>query len=157
MDTEGGQYEIEVVERQSEDTAVIKGRAAHGAVGAFIPEALGELFGSLGMDPIVGPPFCRMEMDDEEFVLEVGFPVERPVEASGRIESSSLPGGLVATAMNAGPYETVARAYWAIEAWMKEHHYEATGAPWESYLDGPEVPNPRTLVCMPCRRMVAAS
>lgn len=157
MDASDEEYEVEVIERQAEDTAVIRGRAAHGAVGAFIPEALGELFGSLGTDPIVGPPFCRIDMRDEEFLLEVGFPVERTVEASGRIEPSELPGGLVATVVNVGPYETVARAYWAIEAWLKEHHYEPTGAPWESYLDGPEVQNPRTLVCMPCRRVVAAS
>ena len=150
------EYEIEVVDRQSEDTAVIRDRADHGAVGAFIATALQELLESLGTDPVDGPPFCRIEIDDEEFLLEVGFPVERPVEASGRIVASSLPGGLVATVMNVGPYDSVPAAYWAIEAWLGEHGYEPTGAPWESYLDGPEVPNPRTLVCMPCRRVVAA-
>lgn len=150
-------YEIEVVERHPEDTAVISGRVPHGAVGDFIPAALSELFDAVGEDPIVGPPFCRMDMQGDEFVLEVGFPVERPVTATGRIEPSTLPGGAVATVMNIGPYESVPPAYWAIEEWMREHHYEPTGAPWESYLDGPEVERPRTLVCWPCRRRDSAS
>ena len=145
-------YEIEVVERSVEDTAVIRGRVARGTVARFVPEALGELVASVGTDPIAGPPFCRMDMDGEDFLLEVGFPVERPVDGAGRVESSSLPGGFVATALNVGPYETVVPAYRAVQVWMAEHHYEPTGAPWESYLDGPEVDNPRTLVCWPCRR-----
>ena len=152
MDAQDRQFDVELVERHREDTAVIKGTVAHGAVGAFIPEALGELFCSLGMDPIVGPPFCRIDMLDEEFGLEVGFPVERPVERSGRVEPSELPGGLAATTMSVGPYDQVAPAYFALEAWMREHHYVQIGAPWEAYLDGPEVENPRTLVCWPCRR-----
>jgi effector-binding domain-containing protein len=157
MDAEDTQYDIEVVERHREDAAVIRGRAAHGQVGPFIPEALGELFDNLGMDPIVGPPFCRIDMMEEEFGLEVGFPVERPVEAIGRIEPSELPGGPVATTMHVGPYDTVASAYFALEAWMREHHYVQTGPPWEAYLDGPEVPQPRTLVCWPCHRQVAGT
>ena len=27
----------------------------------------------------------------------------------------------------------------------------AAGAPWESYIDGPEVAEPRTLVYLPCK------
>ncbi len=146
------EYEIEIVARQPEDTAVIKGVVPHGAVGEFIPDALGELFGTLGMDPIVGPPFCRMDMTDTDFVLEVGFPVERPVQQNGRVEPSHLPGGTVATVMNVGPYDSVGPAYAALQAWLDEHHYESTGAPWEAYLDGPEVAQPRTLISWPCQR-----
>ncbi|MBI1350657.1 MAG: transcriptional regulator [Actinomycetales bacterium] len=150
------EYDIEIVERQREDTAVIKGRVAHGAVGVFVPVAIGEIYGALGEDPIVGPPFCRVNLLDEEFALEVGFPVERPIEASGRIEPSTLPAGPVATALHVGPYDTIAPAYGALEQWMREHHYVQTGAPWEAYLDGPEVENPRTLVCWPCHRAEGA-
>jgi hypothetical protein len=34
---------------------------------------------------------------------------------------------------------------------------EACGAPWESYLDGPEVAEPRTEVVVPCRPVEAAA
>ena len=75
-----------------------------------------------------------------------------PIAASGAVVPSSLPAGTVATAMHVGPYDQVAGLYFAIETWMGEHGYASSGAPWETYLDGPEVPQPRTLVSWPCRR-----
>ena len=51
-----------------------------------------------------------------------------------------------ATVMNVGPYDSVPPAYFAIEQWMSDNGHVAGGRPWESYLDGPDVPEPRTLV-----------
>jgi effector-binding domain-containing protein len=34
--------------------------------------------------------------------------------------------------------------------WLGETGREATGDPWEIYLDDPEVAAPRTVVCFPC-------
>jgi effector-binding domain-containing protein len=146
------EYEIEVVERQPEDAAVVTGRVPHDGVGAFIGAALGEVMGAIGQTPVVGPPFCRIDMDGDNFLLEVGFPVAQPIEASGRVVPSRLPGGETATVMNVGPYDTVPPAYFAIEQWMSDNGHVAGGRPWESYLDGPEAPEPRTLVCWPFRR-----
>lgn len=145
-------YDVEIVERTPEDTAVVCGRVAHDGVGAFIGAAFGEVMAAVGAVPIVGPPFCRMDMTGDEFLLEVGFPVAEPIAATGRVVPSTLPGGEVATVLHRGPYDQVAPAYFAIEAWLREHGYESTGAPWEAYLDGPEAPEPRTIVSWPCRR-----
>jgi effector-binding domain-containing protein len=145
-------YDVEVVERTREDTAVVCGRVAHDGVGPFIGAALGEVMEAVGNVPVVGPPFCRIDMTGDDFLLEVGFPVAEPIEASGRVEASSLPAGEVATVLHTGSYDQVPPAYFAIESWLADHGYESTGAPWEAYLDGPEVPEPRTLVCWPCRR-----
>lgn len=145
-------YEVELVERTREDTAVVCGRVPHGEVGPFIGAALGEVMAAVGAVPIVGPPFCRLDMAGEEFELEVGFPVAEPIPPSGRVVPSSLPGGEVATVLHTGPYDQVPPAYFAIEAWLGEHGLVSAGAPWEAYLDGPEVPEPRTIVSWPCRR-----
>jgi hypothetical protein len=146
------EYQVELVERTREDTAVVCGRVPHEEVGPFIGAALGEVMAAVGAVPIVGPPFCRLDMTGEEFELEVGFPVAEPIKPSGRVVPSSLPGGDAATVLHTGPYEQVPAAYFAIEAWLAENEFVSAGAPWEAYLDGPEVAEPRTIVCWPCRR-----
>lgn len=146
------EYEIEIVERQPEVAAVVIGRTPHDGVGPFIGAALGEVLGVVGESSVTGMPFCRIDMDGDEFLLEVGFPVAESIEPTGRVVPSRLPGGETATVMNLGPYETVAPAYFAIEQWMSDNGFSAAGRPWESYLDGPEVPQPRTLVCWPFSR-----
>lgn len=143
---------IEVVERRGDDTAVVRGRVPHGEVGPFIGSAFGQVLASVGPGNVVGPPFCRMDMAGEEFDLEVGFPVPDPIEPDGDVVPSTLPAGTVATAMHVGPYDQVAGVYFALESWMAEHGYASSGAPWETYLDGPDVAAPRTIVSWPCHR-----
>ncbi len=144
-------YDIEVVDRAHEHTAVVCGQVPQGEVGAFIGQAFGEVLAVIGGETgVSGPPFCRIDMAGEQFALEVGFPVPTEITESGRVVNSSLPGGQAATTTNVGPYESVAPAYFAIEQWLAEHGYVGTGAPWETYLDGPEVAQPRTIVTWPC-------
>jgi hypothetical protein len=145
-------YTVEVAERQPERTAVVVGRVPHDGVGPFIGEALGEVLAVVGEPAVAGMPFCRIDIDGDGFLLEVGFPVRDPIERTGRVVPSRLPGGETATVMHVGSYDSVPGAYFAIEQWMSEQGCFAAGRPWESYLDGPEVPQPRTLVCWPFRR-----
>lgn len=81
---------------------------------------------------------------------EIGFPCSGAVEPSGRVEPSDLPAGPTARTTHVGPYEGVGAAYEAAIAWLAGQGYEVSGAPWECYLDGPEVPEPRTEVLVPC-------
>jgi effector-binding domain-containing protein len=147
-------YEIEVVERSQEDAAVVRARVPHDGIGAFIGTAFGEVMAAVGgHDGIVGPPFARYSLADESgFEVEAGFPVADPVTPTGRVEAATLPGGTVATLVHTGPYEGLGAAYAALEAWFEAGDYAPAGAPWESYLDGPEVAEPRTIVCWPCLR-----
>ena len=73
-------YEIEIVERQPEVTAAVVGRVPHDGVGPFIGEALGEVLAVVGEEAVTGMPFCRIDLDGDGFLLEVGFPVAGPVE-----------------------------------------------------------------------------
>jgi len=97
----------------------------------------------------VGPPFASYRMDGDTFVVSAGFPVRLPITAAGRVVPSSLPGGQVVSTLHIGPYEQVAQAYDAMMSWLPAHHLAPTGDPWEQYLDGPEVAQPRTLVHLP--------
>jgi effector-binding domain-containing protein len=99
----------------------------------------------------VGPPFLRVLDMGPPFLMEVGFPVAVPVEAEGRVVASSLPGAQVARAVHMGSHDELPTVYEVLSGWITEQGMEVSGPPWESYLDGPEVPEPRTVVSWPCR------
>jgi hypothetical protein len=42
--------------------------------------------------------------------------------------------------------------YIAVRQWLEAQDLAPSGDPWESYLDGPDVPQPRTVVSAPCAR-----
>jgi AraC family transcriptional regulator len=56
----------------------------------------------------------------------------------------TLPGGLAATTVHTGPYETLSNAYGAMEAWIESNGFKAAGPPWECYITDPaEHPDPK--------------
>lgn len=145
---------IQVDERREEPVAVVRGHAAEAELPAFLGGAFGEVMEQLDEQHIAvaGPPFARYWRADGGFAVEAGFPATAPVCAAGRVVSSVLPAGAVATTEHRGGYAGLGQTYSDIEEWLPAHGYASTGAPWESYLDGPEVPEPRTQVSFPCAR-----
>ena len=147
------EHDITVVELIEQPTAVVRGRAAP----ETISDVLGRTFDAVARAAasqgrhLTGPPFARYRsMDESAWDLEAGFPVDAPVLAEGEVEPSTLPGCRAARLVHTGPYETVGEAWSEASAWLTDHGYEATDAPWESYLDEPGVEQPRTLILMPC-------
>lgn len=149
-------YEIELVDLQPQQALVVCGHVAVSGMGEFLGPAFGEVMAALGGSAPAGPPFARYAMVEGEsdgdvgFDVEAGFPVAADVPLTGRLESTTLPGGPAARVLYRGPYDGIAGVYEAVEAWFDAGGYVASGAPWESYLDGPEVPEPRTTVTWPC-------
>lgn len=146
-------YVIRIQERAEQPAAVVRGHVTTEEIPAFVGAAFGETLAAMTAQHRVpaGPPFGRYRVvDGDGFDVEAGFPTSTAIIASGRVEPSALPGGTVATTVHTGSYDGVAEAYRAVEAWLEAEGYRITGAPWESYLDGPEVPEPRTEVNVPC-------
>jgi len=146
-------YQVERIELEQQSAAVVRAEVTPDGVAAFLGGAFGEvmgLFGSQGVSPS-GPPFARYDMRGDGFAIEAGFPYVGQVRPVGRVELTTLPGGPAVVVLHRGAYSEVAAAYGAAEAWMAENDWQATGAAWEAYLDGPEVPEPRTIVHVPCR------
>lgn len=144
--------EITLVELTEQPTAVVRDRVPHDGIGDFLGRAFGSVMGAAaaGGRQVVGPPFARYRpTPDAGWDVEAGFPVDGPVEGPG-VESGRLPGGAAAQVVHRGSYDSIATTWQRAETWMAEHGYAATDAPWESYLDGPDVPEPRTLIVMPC-------
>lgn len=67
-----------------------------------------------------------------------------PVTGEAQVSEVTLPGGLAATTVHAGPYETLPDAYGALEAWIEANGFTPAGAPWECYITDPaEHPDPK--------------
>jgi effector-binding domain-containing protein len=147
------EYQVEQVELAPQHSAVVRGEVRHDGVAEFLGGAFGEVMGVLAAQVVqpAGPPFGRYVPTSDGFEVEAGFPTGAPVQPTGRVVASSLPGGPAAQVLHRGPYAEVAAAYQAAEAWLAGRGWDASATPWESYLDDPEVAEPRTVVSMPFR------
>lgn len=144
---------IDITERTAQPAAVVRGHVAMDGIAAFLGDAFGEVARLLEEEhgDVAGPPFARYHRTPDGFDVEAGFPAAGPFTPAGRVELDELPAGPTASVMNVGSYEGIAAAYEAVSDWLGAHGYEPSADPWESYLDGPEVPEPRTLISFPCR------
>ena len=158
-------YDVRMADLQEQHAAVVRGRLTMERIADFLGGAFSEVMQAVaaqGLHP-AGPPFARYRFVDGgsgqdvaaggpvELDIEAGFPVSGSLTATGRVEASTLPGGHVATTMHVGSYADLGAAYDAAQQFLTDEGYEVAGAPWECYLDGPDVPEPRTEVFMPCR------
>jgi effector-binding domain-containing protein len=148
-------YDVDIVERQEQPSAVVRGNADI----AHLPEFLGRAFGEVAALvqeehlAFAGPPFGRFTpTGDGRFDVEAGFPVAGPVRPGGTVDVISLPGGLAAHTVHVGAYDGIAAAYEATASYVHKEGFLPNGLPWETYLDGPDVANPRTEVYFPIRQ-----
>lgn len=148
------QFEVKEVDVQHTMTirVTVKRSELGDTFGIILPEVWAHLQ-KLGTTP-VGPPFALYHSFSADSVdVEGGMPVATATEGAGRVKSSQLPAGHVAATWHVGPYDSLAEAYTALDAWVEEQGREAAGAPWEIYWTDPkEVPDParwRTEVFQP--------
>jgi effector-binding domain-containing protein len=142
---------IESVELPPQPVAVVRDHVASPDLpeflGAAFEESLAVLTGQ-GHTP-AGPPFARYHPRGDGFDVEAGFPASGSVTAAGRVIGAELPGGNAVQVLYHGPYDKVTEAYEAGERWLADQGFTASGLPWESYLDEPDVAEPRTVVRLP--------
>jgi effector-binding domain-containing protein len=145
------EYHVERLRVQT--VAVIRAHLAFDGIPAFIASALvevREVLEAQGLEA-AGPPFARYAISGRGFDVEAGLPSSARVRRTGQVEAAELPGGPAIVILHHGSYDDVASGYRAAQKWIAANRWTATGAAWEVYLDGPEVPEPRTLVYMPCQ------
>jgi effector-binding domain-containing protein len=147
-------YDVNFVELPEQHTAVRRGHVPHTGIPEFLGGAFGAVGAALGMAHLepAGPPFAKYAMhEDGTWDIEAGFPVIDPIEGNGDVEPGLLPGGTVATTVHQGSYDRLSDAYLAVQAFVEAGGMTPTGDAWESYLDEPDVAEPRTVVNMSCR------
>ncbi|MBK9177826.1 MAG: GyrI-like domain-containing protein [Flavobacteriales bacterium] len=97
-----------------------------------------------GMQP-AGPMFSyHHRRPSDTFDFEIGFPVAKAIKESGRVKNGTLPAERVVRSVYQGPYEGLAKAWPALQEWVRENGHGETGRFWECYLNNPdEVKDPK--------------
>jgi effector-binding domain-containing protein len=151
-------YEIEEKDLEDRYVATVRVITTADRIGATYGEALPEVDADIVNDGVLptGPPFALYHAYHEDFVdMEVGFPLPRPIETSGRVFGRELMATFAAATWHHGPYDSIGKAHRAVELWLHEERKEISGPPWEVYWTGPaDDPDPakwRTEVGYPFR------
>ncbi len=144
---------VNLIELDEQDVAVVHGKTTQEEIAQLLGSAFGHV-ASTAADQglqLAGPPFARYRaIDDTRWEIEAGFPVCGRIEAALDVEPDTLPAGTAARTLHVGTYDRVADAYQAVAAHLAARGLRQTSDPWESYLDGPDVAEPRTLLIVPC-------
>ncbi len=111
-----------------------------------LPEQLGKIYGSimeylneLGEDGLgVFTAYYNMDMRDLD--VEAGMSVVRPLPDKGEIRAGGIPAGRYAICHYQGPYDEEGPAVETLRAFAAVRGLEQTGASYEWYLNGPDLP-----------------
>jgi effector-binding domain-containing protein len=140
--------QCELIERPAQPVLSIRTRtpvqdlpALVGKVYSTIGQYLGEL-----QQPPSGAPFAAYyNIDMQDLDVELGFPVAGPLPGRGEVMAGEIPAGRYAACLHIGPYDAIGTAYDALQTWLKEHGYAATGVSYEFYLNDPQQVPPQEL------------
>ena len=83
--------------------------------------------------------------------IEICAPISLPMEPPPGWTCTTLPGGLFASVIHVGPYDSLGEAYDDLAAWIGRQGLAVAGAPREVYLSDPSTPpgQTRTVVEFP--------
>lgn len=139
--------EPEIVQSEHQTAAVIHVTCPRDKIQAEVAPAIREILAVLaaqGLRP-QGPMFMHhLTMSRSKFDVEVGFPINAPLRASGRVKESGLPAARVARTIYQGPYEGLFSAWdefgkrLANEKLVDPDLLSPIKTLWERYLAGPE-------------------
>ena len=108
--------------------------------------AVGELVAELTRQGVApqGAVFAHhLTMSAATFDFELGFKINAPVKANGRIKPGELPVAKVARTIYSGPYEGLHAAWGEFNQWMKANGLRQADDLWEVYSVGPQsTPDP---------------
>lgn len=141
-----GKPTYQVIERAAQPVASIrmkiKASEISAQLGVILPEVATQLT-ALGAK-MAGPPFSRYHSwTGDEVDIEAGIPVQKPIEATGRVKNSELPAGKLVTCWHIGPYEKLTVAHNGLMTHLAEAKLKQRGGPWEVYWTDPGmVPDP---------------
>ena len=121
-------------------TAVIPLTVARAEIGQAFAPAVGELLAAMREQDIepAGPLFSyHLKMPGDVFEMEIGFPVDADVQASGRVVAGALPALRVARTIYRGPMEGLGAAWDELNTWIAQNALVTRPFIWENYLVGP--------------------
>jgi AraC family transcriptional regulator len=134
-------YEIEVRHLARTPTLTVHAEITQAEIQATMGASFGALFGYAGRNGVQPTGvFARYHAFEPKIVMDVGVTLARALPGEGNIEAGEIAEGDAAVTLHVGPYETIAPAYQAVQAWIAANGRAAAGPPMEFYLSPPDVP-----------------
>jgi len=134
------EYEIAVTDAPARRTAVVAATTTWQEFPAVWRELSGEVWACLRASGIErGCPNVILYRDDTPLV-EVGVLLDQDCALTGRVVTSALPAGMVATTVHHGSFAELGAAHDAVLAWCAANGRRPTGTRWEVY--GPHSDDP---------------
>lgn len=130
-----------IVQTARVQTAVIHVTVPRSEIRRVMGPGHAELMATLGRQGITpaGRWFTHhLKLDPAVFDFEIGVPVERPVEAIGRVAPGELPATTVARTVYRGGYEGLSSAWQDLGAWITAQGLRPAPSLWEVYVTDPE-------------------
>jgi effector-binding domain-containing protein len=133
-------YEVAVQDVAARPTAVVPARTTWQEFPTLWKGLLDEVWADLRAAGITrGCRNIMLYLDDVPNV-EVGVELLTPCPLTGRVATSALPAGRVATAVHRGPYAGLTSAHRAVVDWCAARGHTLAGPRWEVY--GPHRDDP---------------
>jgi AraC family transcriptional regulator len=125
----------------------IRRRIAHSEIQTTMAECFGQLYGHGQKNglPIAGFPMARwVSTGPGLLTLDSAMPLAVPATGEGEMQADQLPGGSVAFAIHAGPYDQLNDTHAAMERWIEANGYRVAGPYWDWFVTDPgEHPDPK--------------
>lgn len=109
-----------------------------------LPQVIGQSYQKIvdymsqqGQQPFEAPFTAYYNLDMQDLDVEMGFPVAKPLPASGDIQAGEIAAGKAAVYLYKGPYANMESTYNAMFQWIAEHGGEPTGVYYEYYYNCP--------------------
>ena len=141
--------EFALIDRAEQPCVAVKERTPVAQLPALIGSAfpkLGAYVAGEGLEP-AGIPYVRfLDMGDmDNLLVEVGFPLARPLPGAGDVVAGSIPAGRYVTFMFLGPNEDMEPVYQEMEAWLAQRGLVSSGQCIEQYYNGAPFPREQAL------------
>ena len=133
-----GGYRLCAVDLDARPAAVIRVRPAHAALAGRLPGLIRRLDGELQRQqrPAVSSLFVRHIRAASGAQVELGYLVHEPIEDSGEVVASGLPGGPAIMALDVRPDE-LEDAHDALWQWLSVRGFQPSAAGWQCLRDVP--------------------
>lgn len=129
----------ETVDHVQTPTAAVRGTVTMAEIRDFYDGTFGRVAAALERQEVTPTAAFGLYLSppSETFELEVGFVVDRTIEADGDVLPSELPAGRAARLIHLGAYDGLGGSWDRLMTWVAEQGLAPAGPMWEVYVTEP--------------------
>lgn len=142
-------YLLQIVETEKQPVLSVKTTTSVKEMPELIGKTFGRIVGYIGQqgEEPLGPAFIAYyNIDMENLIVEIGFPLAKEIEGKEDMILRYIPAGRKATGFHKGAYGDIAPLYERLTSFISEKGLEPTGVVYEYYYNSPgEIPESELL------------